>query len=622
MTENQQHRRLSAILIADIAGYTSRVEKDTDGTVAAWKEARAGIINPMIEKHDGRIVKLTGDGFLVEFRSIIDAVECGIAMQEQLVSSILDFRMGINLGDIIDDGQDIHGEGVNIAARIEALAPAGGICISGGAYDQVRHRISHPFDDLGEHQVKHVSAPVRVFRVRELGEATGLPVKMQHNMTVLATVCLGASIIAGSLWWWQSRVDPLLSGADVTFSEKRTGPSIAVMPFMNLSDDKTQSYFADGISEDITTDLSKVTGLYVTSRSATLRFRASNSDPKEIGKSLGVNHILEGSVRRSGNMIRITAKLIETKSGKQLWAERFDRDANGLFTIQDEISARVVDQFAHTLDQAALKKLSPRTYTPNVDAYDLYIHGRAKRIPPTPANMAAALEMFQKAIQIDPQFAGGYAGAAVVYVLLYDITPAPREQALVKLEKATQLAEQAVDLDPEFGPGWGSLAEAYIRKAQFEKAFSAIQMAIQKAPNDSLMRASYGKFLSYAGRPAEGIEEIKQAMRMSPDSLPLLYFLAANYRVAGNFDEAIETLIEHRKRLGGRVLPAPTSQLIAAYVQAGQLDRARAEVKSLLKVAPHFNIEIASRNHVYKKQKDVKNYLDALADAGMPDHQK
>jgi tetratricopeptide (TPR) repeat protein len=349
-----------------------------------------------------------------------------------------------------------------------------------------------------------------------------------------------------------------------------------------------------------------------------LRFRTKSLDPKAVAAALGVGHILEGSVRRAGDKIRVTAKLIDTRTGDQVWADRYDRDAQGIFAVQDDIAHRVVAALSRTFTAEALTRVQ-RTYTPNIEAYELYIQGRAKRIPPTPANLAAALVLFDKAIAIDPKFAGGYAGAAYVHILRFDAIPVPFEAAKVELHTALHLAKKAVALDPAFGPGWGSLAEGYVRTREYDKAFYAIRKAIKVAPTDSLMRATYGKFLSYVGQPTKGIKQVKQAMRMSPDSLPLLFFLAANHRVAGDYDKAIEALIEHRKRLGGRILPAPTSQLIASYMQHGRVDEGRAEMKKLLKAMPHFTTKLAARNFAYKHPEEMKRFLDALRAAGLPE---
>ncbi len=400
-------------------------------------------------------------------------------------------------------------------------------------------------------------------------------------------------------------------------SAKAKKPAIAVLPFNNLSDDKDQEYFADGMTEDIITGLSKVMGLRVTSQLATLRFRRSTANPQDIAAELNVGYILAGSVRRAGTQLRITAKLVDGVSGNQLWAERFDRETKEFFAIQDEIAERVVAALSKVIKGPALNRAA-RTYTPDVEAYDLYIRGRATRIPPTPENLAAALKMFEQAIAIDSRFAGGYAGAAFTHILSADSTRQSDARS-DNIEIALRYARKAVELDPTFGPAWGSLAEAASRKGLFDEVFDAIQNAIEAAPSDSLMRALYGRYLGLAGRPQEGIAQVKQAMHMSPDSLPMLFFLGINFRAAGDYEKAIEALVEHRTRLGGRVLPGPTTQLIAAFVQAGRMPEARAEVNKLLNVAPHYNTKIATKTHVYKNPADTKIFIDALRIAGLPE---
>jgi tetratricopeptide (TPR) repeat protein len=273
----------------------------------------------------------------------------------------------------------------------------------------------------------------------------------------------------------------------------------------------------------------------------------------------------------------------------------------------------VVRQLSETLSKVK------RGYTPKVVAYDLYIQGRAKRIPPTPKNLKFALAKFEKAIEVDPKFAGGYAGASFARALIHAAWGNDNGSLDMQLDQALKLGRKAVEIDPEFGPAWGSLAEAYFRKGRHEDALAAVRKAIAAAPSDSLMRARYGRFLGYVRRSAEGIEQVREAMRMSPDSLPLLYFLALNYRAAGEFDKAIDALREHRKRLGGRILPAPTCQLIAALIQAGRKDEARAEAQALLAKLPKYTARQAARSHVYKVPDDMKQFVVALREAGLPE---
>jgi adenylate cyclase len=635
MAEDGVQRRLAAILAADVVGYSRLMGEDETGTLAALKAHRAELFEPKAAQHHGRTVKLTGDGELMEFPSVVKAVQFAVEIQCAMrdrnkavpEGRRIHFRMGVNVGDVVIDGDDLYGDGVNIAARLEGIAEPGGICLSRTARDQVRDRLDLDLRDLGEVEVKNIARPVRTFAVEMNNKARALmtpvravplPTRARRWKAMAIGGALALTVIAGLLWRqpWNDAETPQHQGQTVLV--RHDGPSIAVLPFANSSEDKAQDYFSAGITEDITTDLSKVVGLFVTPSSATRRYKGENIDPRAVADKLGVHHILEGGVRRAGNRLRITATLIDAAAGDQVWAERYDRDLKDVFAIQDDIADRVVAALSKKLKEGLLNRVA-RSYTPNLEAYDLYIQGRAKRIPPTPSNLAAALEMFEKAIEIDPGFAGGYAGGAYVHVLRYGNPSLPGASPSNDLETALRLAEKAVTLDPTFGPAWGSLSEAYTRKGRYDDALQAIQKAMEAAPNDSLMRATYGRLLGHIGRPQEGIEQVKQAMRMSPDSLPMLYFLGANYRAAGQFDNAIKALTEHRKRLGGRIIPPPTSQLIAAYVQAGALEKARAEAQALLKVAPRFTSKVAARTHSYKSTDEMARFLGALHEAGVPE---
>ena len=432
-----ERRRLAAIVAADVAGYSRLMGADEEGTIAALRAHRAEVIEPRLAEYHGRIANTAGDSFLIEFPSAVDALRCAIEIQDGIAERNagipedrrLVLRIGINVGDVVTQGDDLLGDGVNVAARLEGLAEAGGICISRTARDQVRDRLDIALDDLGEVEVKNIARPVRVFRVSGVGGASPaapLATKSARKFVVPAVVLLIA--VLGGGWWLldsENRGNPqeMAQGTNAAVppgpaQSSRGNASIAVLPFANLSDDKAQAYFVDGITEDITTDLSKVKGLYVTSRSATLRYRDGGQDLKVVAAALGVRHILAGSVRRAGAKIRVTATLIDAKSGGQLWAERFDRGAQDIFAIQDEISGRVVAQLSAAL-KGVLLNTAKRTHTPNIEAYDLYIRARAKRIPPTPPNLKAALSDFEKAIEIDPKFAGGYAGASFARALIY-----------------------------------------------------------------------------------------------------------------------------------------------------------------------------------------------------------
>ena len=338
MEKQEPSRRLSAVFIADIAGYTKLVEQDTEGTVSELKSVRANVINPAISRLNGRIIKHTGDGFLAEFQSVQDAVDCAIEMQTGLRTSSLKFRMAVNLGDVIDDGEDIYGEGVNIAARLEALAEPGGISISGGVFDQVRNRVQANFEDLGEHEVKHVSAPVRVYKIE---------VSISENTQ--SSKLLDTNVLTDK-------------------------PSIAVLPFDNMSGDPEQEFFADGMAEDIITSLSRYRSLFVIARNSTFAYKGTSFNLKDVSQALGVRYLVEGSVRKSGSRIRVTAQLIEGDTNIHIWAERYDRVIEDIFALQDEITEAVVSAIGPEIDQAerdTAKRLPPE----NLDAWVLYQRG-------------------------------------------------------------------------------------------------------------------------------------------------------------------------------------------------------------------------------------------------------
>ncbi|MEQ9641010.1 MAG: tetratricopeptide repeat protein [Alphaproteobacteria bacterium] len=617
-------RRLTTIVAADVAGYSRLVRADEEGTLAALRAHKAELIEPEIAAHGGRVANTAGDSLLIEFGSVVDALRCAMVIQRGMgernaaipEQQRVHYRIGINVGDVMAASGDLLGDGVNVAARIEALAEPGGICLSRTARDQVRDRSDVALEDMGEVAVKNIDRPVRVFRVRFDGAAPARrqPSAAGRRPIIAVGMLVAAAIIGAGAWAWLARPLP----TPVTETERPVtseAPSIAVLPFQNLSGGADQDYFAQGMTEDIITDLSKVDGLLVASRSRTQRYGSEAIDPGRIGRELNVQYVMEGSVRRAAGRLRISAQLIDAATGTQLWAERYDRSDSDIFAIQDEIADKVVSALSVRVNEGSLTR-EVRRYTPSPEAYDLYIRGRAKRIPPTPENLALALRLFEQAIEIDPGFAGGYDGAAYVHVLLYADTasPVPGEH----LDTALRLAQKAVELDPDFGSAWGTLAEVHLRMRLYDQSLDEIRTAIKAAPNDSLMRAFYGRNLGYAGRPADGIEQIKIAQRMSPDSLPLLFFLGANQRAAGHYPAAIASLLEQRQQLGGRILPAPTLQLAAAYMQAGRGDEARATIAALLKVAPHLTLDLATRIHPYKRPEDEARFLEALAAAGLP----
>lgn len=550
MVNPEVQRRLAAILIADVAGYTRLMEKDTDGTVAAWQKAREEVIKPEISDHSGRIVKLTGDGFLVEFPTVQDAVNCALALQSGLTSSRLDFRIGINLGDIVDDGEDIHGEGVNIAARIEGLAEAGGICITGGVYDQVRNRINARYQDLGEHEVKNVSNPVRVYHVgsTENPAVNTLPPKKPLNSQKqwLAVAAIGIiAVLAGVFWWSQSGLTPERAAlSKVVVSAK---PTIAVLPFNNFSDDKAQEYFSDGLTEDLITDISKVSGLSVIARNSTFSYKGQSRDVREVGKTLGASHIIEGSVRKSGKTIRITVQLVKASDGQHIWAERYDRDLKDVFAIQDEVIGQIIKALSLKLTPQEKKRLARRG-TDNLEAYDLFMKGRAQEGFFNKAAYKLAEGFFEQAIALDPNYADSYAHLAQIHALNAQFTWV--KDGNRASQKALALAEKSVALNPDLPFAHWGLGRILVRPVfrQFDRAIKETEKAIELDPNYADSYAILGLYYSYIGQAEKTAGVVKKAMRINPiypfwyhHSLGVGRFLLEDYAAAATeFNTALE----------------------------------------------------------------------------------
>src|ERR1700736_2024549 len=391
MAEARVQRRLAAILAADVAGYSRLMGADEEGTLAALKEMRRGLADPKIKEHRGRMVKTTGDGLLVEFASVVDAVRCAVEVQHEMAERNagvpderrIQFRIGINLGDIIKDGRDIYGDGVNVAARLEALAEPGGICVNRVVRDQVRDKLDFVFEDAGEQRVKNIARPLRVYHVRP-GRVAGE--EMNAPQLPLA------------------------------LPDK---PSLAVLPFTNMSGDPEQEFVSDGIAEDVISALSHYPSLFVIARNSTFTYKGRAVDVKQVGRDLGVRYVLEGSLRKSGNRIRVTAQLVEAETGKHVWAERYDRDLADIFDLQDQVTASVVGAIAPAIEMAEIERAKRKT-TESLDAYDHYLLGIAAThsvFEGTEDAVSEALRLFYRAIELDPDYASAYGMAAWCHVL-------------------------------------------------------------------------------------------------------------------------------------------------------------------------------------------------------------
>jgi len=546
---SEAERRLTTIVAADIAGFSSLVGADEEGTLAAQRSHRTELIDPLIKEYHGRIANTAGDSLLVEFPSAVEAVRCSNAVQEGMaernrdvpIERRIQYRIGINLGDVVAEGDDLLGDGVNVAARLEGLAKPGGICISRMVRDSVRDRLEIALEDMGEVEVKNIARPVRVFRVLAEGEAATAPRRQAPTPRwfVAAAVMLLIAVAGGGAgWWWaQQRDFESANPAKMVYSLPDK-PSIAVLRFDNLSNDSNQKYFADGMAEDVITDLSKISGLFVIARNSSFSIKDTQADVRTIASKFGVKYILEGSVRRDGDQVRINAQLIDATTGGHLWAERYDRHLNDIFEVQDEITRQIVAALQIELTETEHQRVASR-YTNNLLAYDAYLLAKSFRSDLTKEKNEQARHLLERAVELDPKFAAAYAELAWVHAMAW-ISQWTKGIAEEVLQAALALAQKAVTLNDTLPEAHARLAWIYLYLGTYEQAIAEARRAIDLDPNyaDGYLLLSH--ILIYAGQPAEGIRVAEAAMPLDPDSMyHSLMHLADGQWMLGQHKEAI-----------------------------------------------------------------------------------
>jgi adenylate cyclase len=587
--EARVDRRLAAVLAADIAGYSQLMGVDEEGTLRQLKAHRKDLVDPKITEHRGRIVKTTGDGVLVEFVSVVDAVRCAVDVQRAMVERNaavpaerrIWFRIGINVGDIISDDNDIYGDGVNVAARLEALADPGGICVSRNVHDQVRDKLSFSFEDLGEQTVKNIARPIGVHRI-DLTENIGPAV-------VKSTAPVQKYDLASSR------------------------PSIAVLPFTNMSGDLEQEYFADGISEDIITGLSRLHWFFVIARNSSFIYKGKAIDVKRVARELGVRYVLEGSVRKGGNRVRITAQLIDAATGNHLWADRYDGELTDIFELQDEITKRVVAAIEPRLLEAEAIRSQSRT-SENLDAWDLVMQANSLLWRLTKAEDETAIAMLNRAIERYPDYAP--ARSMLAFALLFRaITAGVSRNRDVK--DAATLATRAAELDDN--DPWAHLALGYadFLMRRTDHAIEEFQRALDINPNFAAAHGYLGSALAFNGQSDEAIPHSEQALRLSPHDTQNAIFnvgLAAAHYLAGHYAEAIACA---RKAVQQRSEWTPGHRMYcASLAQAGQLDEAHAALDRLKELQPDISIAWIEQNVPYQPGPMAK-FLEGMRKAGL-----
>jgi len=532
MNTEKFKRKLTAILSADVEGYSRLMGEDEDATIRTLTAYRE-LMSTLIQKHRGRVVDSPGDNLLAEFLSVVDAVRCAVEIQEELrvrnaelpENRRMVFRIGINLGDVVEEGDRIYGDGINIAARVEGIAEGGGICISGTVYDSIKNKLSLGYESLGEHTVKNIKEPVRVYRMR-IGPEAATPVvreeKTGPRRWQKATLAIAAILViavgAYAIWNYTFRAAP---PSEEVVSKKPTStdlsgkPSIAVLPFVNMSDDPKQEYFSDGMSEDVITDLSKIPGLLVISRNSSFTYKGKSVKTEQIAEELGVRYVLEGSVRKAENRVRINVQLIDSTTGHHLWAERYDGNIRDIFALQDKITLKIVTTLAVKLTEDE-QKLLAQEETNNIEAYDAFLKGSYLTIRMDPDRYAEAIPWFEKAIELDPNYSRAYAALAETYYFgafmgFQRKLGISYRQARIRrvnyLQKAMKNPTSIAHRD-------AALMYAYQRR--YEKGLEEAMRAIALDPNDAKSNQNMAFLLFYVGRYDEAVDLAKRSHRVDP----------------------------------------------------------------------------------------------------------
>jgi adenylate cyclase len=608
-------RRLAAILAADVAGYSRLMGADEEGTLDHLKAHRRELIDPKIKEHRGRIVKTTGDGMLVEFASVVDAVRSAVEIQRAMVDRNADtpedkritFRIGINLGDVIIDGDDIYGDGVNIAARLEALAEAGGICVARVVRDQIRDRLPHPFEDLGEQSVKNIARPVRAYAISAAAAASTLlvataaqpsPARRPRRAIVAASICavIGTGIAA---WWaWPQGNSPMVgvqvpaaaspqSVPAVARTEARSTPrlSIVVLPFANLSDDREQEYFADGVTDDLTTDLSRIAESFVIARNTAFTYKGKPVDAKQVGRELSVRYVLEGSVRRAGDRVQVNVQLIDAETGAHVWADRFDTNRTNLAEAQSEITGRLARTLNLELTEATGRRIQEEK-TADPAARDLVMSGWAWWYRPlSKASRDEARRTFERALEIDPRSIDGRIGVALV--LADNITAGWSNSVQQDQARAEQLLLEALERDTN--RPMAHYAMGMLRRGQNRLSESKMEFLATIALDRNNARAIYqlGSTLMWLGQPDAGIPDIEKAIRLNPHDPNMAGFylaLGQCHFLLGHVDQAIDLM--SKARADNPRFFYIHVWLAGALGLRGDLDEARAALDEAIKIEP------------------------------------
>jgi adenylate cyclase len=629
MTDTALPRKLAAVLYADVADYSRLTGLNEEGTHQRLS-AHLDLMSAEIESSGGRVVHYAGDAVLAEFPTVTSALSLAVTVQQKIASANepvpaterVAFRIGVNLGEVIVDRNDIYGDGVNVAARLETLAEPGGICVSGTVFDAIGSKLELRFDYLGEKSVKNIRQPIRAYRIdlnassdsARPGRVAG---SSARRITAIAIV-LGLLALAGGTLLWLSAPDSEPGRESATAPEADIAPAtdaIAVLPFANLSGDAEQDYFSDGITNDLITDLSQQSQLMVIASNSVFVYKGTPVKVQQVAKDLGVRYVLEGSVQKAGDQVRINAQLIDAQSGHHLWADRFDRRLDDIFSLQDEISRRIVGALSVQLTEADNRRFAQTSQT-NPEAYDLLLRGLESFRRFTRDTNVEARQLFLRAIEHDPDYARAHADVGLTYAMDWQF--GWQQPTEVTVREALEYGHRALELDDMQPEVFFALGSIYTMTGQPEKALKYAARAVELNPNYADGYAQWSQVLLYSGRTKEALETLGQAMRLNPrHSFFYTWIKGHAHLLERRYDEAIalfENVLERNAHFDGAHLT-----LTFALAESGRIEDAKWQAQEILALQPDFSLEEERARVPYLRESDKERYLSALKKAGLPD---
>jgi adenylate cyclase len=630
MAEEGFKRKLAAILSADVVGYSRLMENNEEATIKSINAYRKSI-STLVEQHRGRVVDSPGDNVLAEFSSVVDSVKCAVEIQKELSERNAElpenrrmlFRIGVNLGDVVEEDHRIYGDGVNIAARLESLAEAGGICISRTAYGQIKNKLTLGYEYLGEHSVKNISEPVHVYKVLMDADAAGKVIGEKRFLgrfsrkTAMAAIII-LVIVAGGLIGWNIYLQQLKKVEPASMEKMAFAlpdkPSIAVLPFKNLSGDPKQDYFSDGLTDQISSTLSRLRTLFVISSSSTSTYKGKPVKIQKVAEDLGVKYVLEGSVQRSADRIRITAQLIDATTGHQIWSQRYDREQKDIFAIQDDITLAITKALRIDLMSGEQARNWQKNSTTNLEAWEKYLQGDDHLFRLTKEDNATAQRLFEEVIVLDPEYADAYNLLGWTY--FWDARFGWVDSRAESFKMAYKYAQKALELNDTLDTAHLLIGSVYFLKGQHEKAMAEVERAIALNPNGATNYSSLAGMVGCSGKWDESVQLAKKAIRLHPFAPAFYYhFLGRAYFMTGQLDESI-TAFKKALEVSPNYLPAHAF-LAACYSSIDRHAEAAAEADEVRRINPKFNLESYAKTLPYKNKADIEHYIAALRKAGL-----